>query len=202
MARLLLLRHGQSEWNAAGLWQGAADPPLTPHGEEQARAAARWLAHSGLTAVVTSDLQRARRTGEVIAAELGLPMLPVEAGLRERDVGEWSGHTTDEVMVKWPGQLEAWRAGALERPPGGERNADFGARVMAAVERLADRAEDEVLLVVTHGGVIHTVGSLLGAQWHGVYNLTGWWVEHGPAPGVRAVPPEGDEITAAVTTLL
>jgi len=152
--------------------------------------------------VVTSDLKRARRTGELIAEELGLPLLAVEPGLRERDVGEWSGHTTDEVTAMWPGQLEAWRAGELERPPGGERNTDFAARIMAAVERLVARPEDEVLLVVTHGGVIHTVGNELGAQWHGVYNLTGWWVEHGPSPGVQATPPEGDEITAAVTTLL
>jgi broad specificity phosphatase PhoE len=202
MARLLLLRHGQSEWNAAGRWQGIADPPLTAHGAEQARAAARWLARTGLTGVVTSDLRRAVQTGAVIASELGLPVLGVEPGLRERDVGQWSGLTTDEVMARYPGQLEAWRAGRLERTPGGESSVELTARVMEAVERLVERPDDEVVLVVTHGGVIHTVGTALGASWHGNDNLTGWWVEHGPAPGVRAVPPEGDEVTAAVTTLL
>lgn len=202
MARLLLLRHGQSEWNAAGRWQGIADPPLTAHGEHQARLAAGWLAHSGLTGVVTSDLQRARRTGSIIAEELGLPLLPVEPGLRERDVGEWSGLTTAQVVERWPGQLEAWRAGRLERPPGGESNAAITERVMAVIERLVDGPERDVLLVVTHGGVIHTVGVALGAEWVGNANLTGWWVEHGPAPGLRAVPPEGDEVTAAVTTVL
>lgn len=202
MARLLLLRHGQSEWNAAGRWQGVADPPLTPHGEEQARRAAHWLAHTGLTGVVTSDLERAVRTGEIIAAELGLPVVAVEPGLRERDVGEWSGLTTAELNERWPGAVEAWRAGHLKEPPGGESNDALTGRVMEAVERLVDRAEDEVLLVVTHGGVIHTVGLALGASWQGNANLTGWWVEHGPSPGVRAHPPEGDEVTAAVTTLL
>ncbi|HEV7887678.1 MAG TPA: histidine phosphatase family protein [Acidimicrobiales bacterium] len=205
MARLLLLRHGQSEWNAAGRWQGVADPPLTAHGEDQARAAAGWLTGSGLTGVVTSDLKRARRTGELIAAELGLPLLAPEPGLRERDVGEWSGRTTDEIVRLWPGQLEAWRAGRLERPPNGESQPVMTARVMAVVERLAAGPDDAVLLVVTHGGVIHTVGEALGAAWHGNANLTGWWVEpgpSGPSPGVRALPPEGDEVTAAVTTLL
>jgi probable phosphoglycerate mutase len=202
MARLLLLRHGQSEWNAAGRWQGQADPPLTPHGEEQARAAARWLASTGLTGVVTSDLQRARRTGEIIAAELGLPVVGEEPGLRERDVGLWSGLTTDELDERFPGAVEAWRAGLLTEPPGGESNEALTARVMDAVERLAARPASEVLLVVTHGGVIHTVGQALGAAWHGNRNLTGWWVEHGPSPGLRAVPPEGDEVTAAATTLL
>jgi broad specificity phosphatase PhoE len=205
MARLLLLRHGQSEWNAAGLWQGVADPPLTAHGEEQALKAAGWLAATGITAVVSSDLQRARRTGELIADALGVPLLAAEAGLRERDVGEWSGCTTDEVHNRWPGQLEAWRAGRLERPPGGESNTALTERVMEVIERLAARPAAEVLLVVTHGGVIHTVGDALGSSWHGNANLTGWWVEHGdggPVPGLRAVPPEGDEITAAVTTVL
>lgn len=202
MARLLLLRHGQSEWNAAGRWQGAADPPLTAHGEDQARAAARWLASTGLTGVVSSDLERARRTAELIAEGLGVPLLPVEPGLRERDVGDWSGRTTDEIEQHWPGWLRSWRDGELDRPPNGEANSAMAARVMEVVERLAARPDDEVLLVVTHGGVIHTVGQELGASWRGNANLTGWWVEPGPTPGLRAVPPEGDEVAAAVTTVL
>lgn len=202
MARLLLLRHGQSEWNAQGRWQGIADPPLTPHGEDQARAAARWLASTGLTGVVTSDLKRSLRTGEIIAAELGLAVVAVEPGLRERDVGRWSGLTTTELDEQFPGAVDAWRAGTLSQPPGGESNEHLTARVMEAVERLAARPEHEVLLVVTHGGVIHTVGEALGATWHGNKNLTGWWVEHGLEPGLRAVPPEGDESAAAATTVL
>jgi broad specificity phosphatase PhoE len=217
MARLLLLRHGQSEWNAQGRWQGQADPPLTEHGEDQARAAAQWLAATGFTAVVSSDMRRAHRTASLIAEALGLPLLPDEPGLRERDVGEWSGCTTDELHNRWPGQLEAWRAGRLERPPGGESNEALTGRVMEVIERLAARPPSEVLLVVTHGGVIHTVGAALGASWHGNANLTGWWVEQdgggdgagaggasggGPVPGLRAVPPDGDEVTAAVTTVL
>jgi broad specificity phosphatase PhoE len=202
MARLLLLRHGQSEWNAKGLWQGLADPPLSAHGEEQARAAARWLASTGLTGVVTSNLQRAHRTGELIAAGLGLPAPSVEPGLRERDVGDWSGCTMDEIEQRWPGWMLAWREGRLDAPPNGERNDAMADRVMEVIERLAARPDNEVLLVVTHGGVIHTVGVELGASWRGNANLTGWWVEPGPAPGLRATPPEGDEITAAVTTVL
>jgi probable phosphoglycerate mutase len=200
VARLLLLRHGQSQWNAEGRWQGVADPPLTSHGEDQAKAAAGWLAHTGFTGVVSSHLRRARRTAEIIAAELGLGAPAVEPELRERDVGDWSGCTTDEIVKRWPGQLEAWRAGHLESPPNGESRAGMESRVMHAVTRLTEG--DGVLLVVTHGGVIHTVGTALGAAWHGNNNLCGWWVEPGPAAGVRAAPPEGDEITAAITTVL
>jgi broad specificity phosphatase PhoE len=202
MARLLLLRHGQSEWNAAGRWQGAADPPLTPRGERQAHLAAHWLAHTGLTGVVSSSQRRARQTAEIIARELRVGPLEIETGLRERDVGEWTGLTTTELTDRFPGALDKWRAGQLDRPPGGESNDELTSRVMDAIGRLAERPESEVLLVVTHGGVIHTVGAALGAAWHGNENLTGWWVEHGPTPGLRAVPPEGDESTAAATTVL
>jgi broad specificity phosphatase PhoE len=200
MARLLLLRHGQSVWNAEARWQGQADPPLTPLGEAQAAVAVEWLRGFGFTAVVTSDLERSRRTAEIIAGALGLPTPTVEPGLRERDVGEWSGHTVDEITTRWPGQLEAWREGLLERTPGGEHEADFSARIMEAVRRLA--GADGVLLVVTHGGVIHGVGRALEARWRGSTNLTGWWVEDGLVAGERSGPPEEETNPAAVTTVL
>ncbi|MDQ1445130.1 MAG: glucosyl-3-phosphoglycerate phosphatase [Acidimicrobiaceae bacterium] len=200
MARLLLLRHGQSVWNAQQRWQGQADPPLSPAGEAQARAAAEWLAGHGFDGVVTSDQQRARRTAELIADALGLPPPELEPGLQERHVGDWSGLTVEEVTTRWPGQLEAWRAGHLERPPNGEGHTEFGQRVMEVVERLADRPES-ALLVVTHGGVINRVGRALGAKWHSNFNLCGWWIEPGPTPGERAAPPD-DEVQAAATTVL
>lgn len=202
MARLLLLRHGQSEWNAKGLWQGQADPPLTPHGEEQARAAARWLVDHGFTGVVSSPQQRALRTAQIIAETLGLPEPEVEPDLREREVGDWSGKSHDEIKRLFPGQLEAWRAGELDRPANGEYNRDFVARIMAVVHRLVDRTEHETLLVISHGGVIFTVGEQLSGDWRGISNLHGAWVEHGPAAGLRVTPPEGDEMAAAETVIL
>src|SRR3954465_11358953 len=114
MGRVLLLRHGQSEWNAAGRWQGWADIALTERGEDQAREAGARLAERDLHrfhAVACSDLMRARRTAALLADALGLHHIEVEVepDLREFDVGEWSGLTRPEIEARWPGQLDRWR---------------------------------------------------------------------------------------------
>ena len=195
--RLLLLRHGQSGWNAEGRWQGWADPPLSALGEAQATSAGHHLAGLGLERVATSDLQRARRTGELIAAELGLDGVEVDEGLRERNVGDWSGLTTAEIEARWPGQIEAWRQGRLPSPPNGE--ADMLPRVLAALERLAGRGG--VWLVVTHGGVIHAVDRHLGADPAPIYNVCGRWLHaSGDAltPGEIVVMPEVDGPTTVL----
>ena len=181
MARLLLLRHGQSTWNAAGRWQGWADPPLTPLGEAQAQGAAAALEGAGITAVAASDLERARRTAELIAAHLGLDGVRVDARLRERDGGEWSGMQRAEIIERFPGMLEAWREGRLERPPGGERDVDLLARVSEVLEELATL--DGTVAVVTHGGVIHAVVHDLGGTAVGIGNLAGRWLEEGRVLG-------------------
>src|SRR5687768_13103713 len=94
MIRLLLVRHGESTWNAQSRWQGQADPPLSPLGERQAEEAAERLAQTAsITEIWTSDLVRARRTAELIATQLGVPDVREEPRLRERDVGSWSGLT-------------------------------------------------------------------------------------------------------------
>ena len=195
--RLLLLRHGQSAWNAEGRWQGWADPPLSPLGEAQATAAGHHLSGLGLERVATSDLQRARRTGELIAAELGIGEVEVEAGLRERNVGDWSGLTTAEIEARWPGQIDAWRQGRLPSPPNGE--ADMVPRVLAALEGLA--ATGGTWLVVTHGGVIHAVDRHLGAEPAPIYNVCGRWLEAGRdglTPGEIVVMPEVDGPTTVL----
>ena len=188
MARLLLIRHGQSAWNAEGRWQGWADPPLSDIGEAQAQAAAERLREASLTAVVSSDLQRARRTAELIAERLDLPLLDPVPELRERDIGDWSGLTTVEIEQGWPGWLALWRAGELERPPEGEAHDELAARVIGALERLAQ--QDGCILVVTHGGVIHLVQDRLGVGGHRVGNLCGRWIESGFVPGDAVLVPE------------
>jgi broad specificity phosphatase PhoE len=189
MSRLLLLRHGQSTWNAEGRWQGWADPPLSALGEAQARAAAERLADAGLVSVVSSDLQRARRTAELIAERLGLEVLPVEPDLRERNIGDWSGLTTTEIEQGWPGWLAAWRAGELERPPNGESRDDIARRVLAVLERLA-AGDGGGVLVVTHGGVIHLVQDHLGCDSVRMGNLCGRWLEVGLLPGEAVLVPD------------
>ncbi|MBK9179717.1 MAG: histidine phosphatase family protein [Acidimicrobiales bacterium] len=157
MTRLLLVRHGQSVWNADGRWQGQADPPLSPLGEAQARAAARSVGE--VDAIVASDLRRARRTAELIAEGLGAGPVAVDVRLRERDAGEWTGCTRDDIELRWPGWLEAHR-----RPPGYEPDEHLLGRVLAAVLDAAAVHAGGSVLVVAHGGAIRTFEHAHGAE--------------------------------------
>jgi len=174
---LLLLRHGQSAWNAVGRWQGQADPPLSSLGEKQARDGAARLAGTGISVVVASDLQRARRTGEILARALGLA-LRSEPGLREIDVGDWTGLTRAEIEAGWPDQLADWSEGRSESPPGGERRAHLARRARSTLSRLAAAAPPgERLLVVTHGALIRNLDRVLGLSPESIANLAGRWYE-------------------------
>lgn len=185
MSSLLLIRHAQSTWNATGRWQGQADPPLSGAGEElAARAAARLGRDTRFELVVTSDLERARRTGEILATGNGSgpsdgqqPTVVVEPGLREFDVGQWSGLTRSEIEKRWPSQLALFDAGRLPGAPGGETRSDFDARVRRAAERVArliDRHRSTCTLVVTHGGVIRALLRSAGMQERHIPNLAGY----------------------------
>jgi broad specificity phosphatase PhoE len=176
MVSLLLLRHAQSVWNAERRWQGWADAPLSEEGERQAELAGRRLREEELTSAASSDLRRARRTAELISQSLGLGPVGVDRGLRERDVGEWSGLTAAEVDERWPGQREAWRLGRLTAPPGGESTPVLIERVVEALGKLAAaRDPAERLLVVTHGGVIRALEIHSGLHPRGVPVLSGRW---------------------------
>jgi probable phosphoglycerate mutase len=175
VADLLIIRHGESEWNALGRWQGWADPPLSAAGEAQAEAAVPTLVDLGLDAIAASDLQRARRTAEIINAGLRLGEVHIDQGLRERDVGDFSGLTRDEIERRWPGMLAEWRSGRVQQAPNGE-GAEFLDRVLAALDRLADRFPGQRVLVVAHGGLIRTVHRHLGGEPGPPYHLGGLWV--------------------------
>ena len=192
MGRILLLRHGQSTWNAERRWQGWADPPLSEHGREQARGAAAALTGKGLEVVASSDLARARETADIIAAAIGAAEVIVEEGLRERNVGEWSGLTDVEIHARWPGMLDAWRAGELAVLPGGE--GDINVRVVAGLDRLWDLSAGRAVVAVTHGGVIRGLERHLGIAPQSVGNVGGRWIEGGPGAW-RA----GDPVVLAAT---
>jgi probable phosphoglycerate mutase len=172
--RLLLVRHGESVWNAEGRWQGSADPPLSDAGRAQAAALAEVLRDESIDLVVTSDLDRAHETARIVATALGLPVPLLEAGLRERDVGDISGHTREEIEAKWPGLLEKWRTGELTKMPGGED--DITPRVSAVIETIAAAPDGSVVLVVTHGGVIGAIDRWLGTDYRRVGNVQGRWL--------------------------
>jgi broad specificity phosphatase PhoE len=175
VTRLLLVRHGQSVWNAEGRWQGRADPPLSALGEAQARAAApgaaALLARAGAAApVACSPLARAHRTAALLAEVGGLSAPAPVPGLEERGAGPWTGLTHAEIDAGWPGARAQGR-----RPAGFEQDASLLARVTAALLTIATAATAGTPLVVTHEGVIraleraagHDDGKLenLGARW-------------------------------------
>lgn len=145
----LLIRHGQSEWNRDGRWQGQANPPLTELGAQQAAAVVACL--PPVVRIVSSDLERAHRTAEIIHKLVdksqSLPQLELHKDLRERDAGPWSGLTKAEIELSWPGMLKAG-----ERPPGFETDDHFRQRILSA---LSDVLLDQPpTLVVAHGGLI------------------------------------------------
>ena len=152
-ANLLLVRHGQSTWNALGKWQGQANPPLSPLGLEQAALAGDRLARWGIAdVVVSSDLERARRTGQVLAAAAGVDLLEPEPALRERHAGEWEGLTRQEIHADHPGWIDAGR-----RPAGWEPDRELVARAVPVLQRLVLAHPGAVVVGVSHGGLIHAL---------------------------------------------
>lgn len=152
---LYLVRHGETEWNRSGRWQGHADIELTEDGRQQARALAARLRdeRTEVDRIYTSDLSRASETAAIVAAELGLQAVQFPA-LREIDVGAWSGLTRAEIQQRFPGAFQT-----VFHAPDGETHTAFERRVVDAVLNLAERHAGEHVMLVTHGG---TIRSLLG----------------------------------------
>ncbi|HEY4060074.1 MAG TPA: histidine phosphatase family protein [Kofleriaceae bacterium] len=151
--RLLLARHGQTAWNALGKLQGHTDIALDDTGREQARALAEQLRTAGVGTVWTSDLSRARETGEIVASVLGLGTPRVEPALRERKFGIFEGLTRAECAERHPEHWAAWQAQS-SAPPGGEPIPDAVVRMNAALAKIALGAEAGAILVVSHGGLM------------------------------------------------
>jgi probable phosphoglycerate mutase len=154
VTRILLARHGETDWNRAGRWQGQADPPLNDAGRGQAAELAERLAGDGIAAIYSSDLVRASQTARVVADRLGLAVVEDE-GLREIDVGSWSGLTRAEVEQRFPEGYARWLGGELGHD--GETREELTERVVGAVERIAAGHPSETILVVTHGGAIRAI---------------------------------------------
>ena len=169
---LVLVRHGQSVWNAVRRWQGTADPPLTDLGREQARAQADWLAGLDETwaGVWTSPLRRAATTAEIIATRLGLPAPIVDQRLEEAYAGEWEGMTPAEIERDWPGYLTR-----NARPPSFEPDPIVRERAWSSLSDVVRAAAGRgSALVVTHSGLMRRVSELHGFGEVAVPNLGGY----------------------------
>jgi broad specificity phosphatase PhoE len=187
---LLLLRHGESEWNVLGRWQGHADSELSAFGRLQAEHAAEH--HAPLDRIVSSDLRRAAETADIIAARWGIDGVGRDGRLRERAAGPWEGCTRAEIEEAWPGWLEAGK-----HPPGWEEDDVVLARVDQALVELVTAGGGSIL-VVSHGGVLRALERRADVDQGRIPNLGGrWWRWTGAGfePGDTVVLVDADEIT-------
>ncbi len=193
--RVIVLRHGQTTYNASGIWQGRLDAPLSELGREQARAAAEALTPYGIDTVYSSDLSRAADTARALGDALGLaPVL--DESLREIDVGDWAGMTTVQVTAQFPDEQAAIAAGEdLKRGRTGESVQDVAARVAPFLRSVIEPLpEGATIAVVTHGVTGRTLcaelvgmdqgvawaclGGMLNCHWAQVVShRSGWRIE-------------------------
>ena len=161
--RVILLRHGRTEWNASGRFQGQLDAPLDVVGKAQAVAAAVAVAEMQPDAIVSSDLGRTADTAAAVAAETDLEVV-LDPRLREIDLGAWQGLTRAEARKRFPEEYAGWQAGDDRRRGDGETYAEVGARATECVIEWLDRlGPGATLLAITHGGTARaTIGTMLG----------------------------------------
>lgn len=152
---VFLARHGETDWNVTGRWQGHTDRPLSTRGRGQAEELAERLADIRLDAVYTSDLRRAWETAAPIARRLGLEPRQLPE-LREVDVGSWAGLTREEAAHRYPDGYRRWQEWGTGWDDG-ETYEQMAERVVGAVKRLAADHSGGRLLVVSHGGALRAV---------------------------------------------
>lgn len=217
MARLIVVRHGETAANVRGEFRGRSSVGLTPIGREQAAYAAARLASSGASRVWSSPQPRALETAEPIARALGVPVEPDE-GLDAVDCGAWNGLPYDDVHARWPDLWSLWRSdpGRI-RFPGGETLAEVRDRSLETLDRLADALGDGTGVAVTHRVNLRTMllgvlDASLGAFWrieigpgdvavlsngsgHWVVEGWAWWAATRLGDGPSGVPaPEGRDV--------
>jgi len=170
-SRLVLVRHGRTAWNEQGLYQGHADIPLDPVGEQQAAELVPSLAPLGPDLIATSDLSRARQTGAPLAAAVGLTPV-VDPRLREVDVGRWEGLTREQAATAYPEEFRRWMGGEDVARGGGETRRDAAARAVDGIlDHLRAAGPGALVVIVSHGMVLSATVEALAAL--GVINHSG-----------------------------
>lgn len=161
MLRLLLVRHGETTWNAAGRYQGQIDVPLSDVGRQQAAALAQYLAQEKIDVIYASDLQRAAETAQHIAASHSLPVL-TDPRLREISFGEWEGLTHAEIRERYSEALDSWLDAPMDNaPPAGETMTQVAERVRPLLDAMIQAHQEQTVLWATHGGLLRILLCLL-----------------------------------------
>jgi alpha-ribazole phosphatase len=172
MSELWLVRHGQTDWNVEGRYQGQADMPLNSTGIAQAWALAEKLAGKPFSAIFSSTLQRARQTAQILANRLGLP-LHLDGRLAEIHQGDWEGMLVQEIATNYTSAWDQHNVNpANTRAPGGESVAEVAARMRAAADDIAHLYPEGHVLVVSHGLALATMlAAATGVSLDRVYSL-------------------------------
>lgn len=170
MMRLILVRHGETDWNTQRRYQGWSDSPLNDVGVRQADLLSARLAGEQVGAVYTSDLQRAMQTAQAIAMQHALPAI-ADPRLREMSFGGWEGLTYEEIRARWPDEMDAWLCDPLHiAPPGGETLVQVADRVRGALDDIVGKGADQAIVLVSHGGPLRVLlclalGFAVQAHW-------------------------------------
>lgn len=172
MARLILIRHAETDWNLEGRWQGQADVPLNVSGLKQAERMAKTTARLGLTALYSSDLRRATQTAEAIARQTGLA-IQFDPRLREIDQGEWEGMFVEDIQTRYADIFQRRKADPWGvSPPGGETALQVNKRVLAAIRDIIQQHPEGVIGIVSHGfSLAVTIAHYQGHPINEVWNL-------------------------------
>ncbi|ADQ13742.1 alpha-ribazole phosphatase [Halanaerobium hydrogeniformans] len=151
---LLLIRHGETDYNKNSIIQGQTDTELNESGIIKAEETAEFLKNYEFDHIYSSDLKRAKKTASFIADKLELEIKESKK-IREIDFGDWEGLKLEEIVDQYPDDMEAWRIDPLNNgAPGGENITQFAARIKSFFDQLLEKHRGEKLIVVTHGGVI------------------------------------------------
>ena len=155
--KFILIRHGETEWNTRGRWQGHKNSPLTQNGIDQAKAVARRLKEIPFSTLYSSHLGRAMQTAQAISDATGNEIIEVP-GVSERSSGVFEGLTVEEIKEKYPAEYKHFKADNPDYVmPGGESTRQHENRIMESFNVLAARHPHDTIVVVTHGGVLNRV---------------------------------------------
>jgi broad specificity phosphatase PhoE len=151
MTKLILIRHGETDWNVQGRWQGQADVPLNVHGRQQAMQIAKTLVSENISAIYSSDLGRAIETAEALARLKGLSV-HIDRRLREIHQGDWQGLLITEIKARYARLFDERMKNPFEiAPPGGETVSQLKERILLAINEIIQKYPQETVAVVSHG---------------------------------------------------